>query len=154
MKTRIEKAVYQPQEVEITGITLLSREEAEALPVEMRTKGNRWWLRSPYKRHGDGAGFVGLRGILNYSGVVIEYVGVSPALILNPESSNLVPGDRFRLWGYNWTMITEDKALCDKWIAERRFDAKSNDWEKSELKAWLEDWLMERMEDSDDSETA
>lgn len=29
-------------------ITLLTKKQAEKLPVEILNKGSRWWLRSPY----------------------------------------------------------------------------------------------------------
>lgn len=76
--------------------------------------------------------------------------GVRPALqIPDLESFNLRIGDRFILVGEQWVVISKDKALCDRIIGKMPFreDWKApdaNDYEKSDVKIWLEKWAVER----------
>ena len=71
-----------------------------------------------------------------------------PALIVNLESSNLADGDKIKYRGYTWTVILGKYALCDSIInkqpyrEDRRVD-NANDYEKSDIKKYIEDWLGE-----------
>lgn len=136
-------------DIEITGITLLSTEEAENIPRELRSMHDFWWLRSPGCFEGNAA-IVKYDGLISLDGYYVDRnrYGVRPALIFDPESSDLKLKDEFRMAGYNWTVITENMALCNGIIAYKPFredwQAKdANNYEKSDIKTYLENWAKE-----------
>jgi hypothetical protein len=77
-------------------------------------------------------------------------IGVRPFCIFNLEcidplfwhKPETLVGSKIEYGKYTWSVFkTKDGdiyALCDEIIAKRRFDEKTNIWEKSELKTWLE----------------
>ncbi len=139
--------------IDISEVTLLSAEEAEALLTSLQraTYPLWWWLRSP----GSGpncVAYVYSNGtVFTYGSSVLDINhGVRPALrICNPEPSDLVPGESFEAGGERWTLISDDLALCDRIVGKSAFrtDYKApyaNDYEKSDVKKWLENWALER----------
>lgn len=146
-------------ELEIDGVTLLTTEEAKALPREQIKIGDDWWLRSPGYNVNNAAFVDGEAGfVYDYGYNVSKEFGVRPALqISNLQSSNLEIGDRFDFADYSWTVIAEDKALCDDIIGYSAFrkDWKAkdaNDYEKSDIKKYLEDWWREAQNEDEDSD--
>ena len=149
--------------INVSGVTLLSVQQVLFMQQVMfvpkditkcnydKCDYNYWWLRSP----GYGSSYAADVNIFGYVNTVGNYVYdtysvVRPALeISNPESSELAIGDRFNLFGYDWTVIFRDMALCDTGIGRHRFDPERNNWEASELKTWLEDWLKEKMAEAE-----
>lgn len=133
--------------LDITGITLLSIEEAEEVPENIRDCGYDWWLRSP--------GYSGILAACVYGGHVYNFnvkleFGVRPALKFNPSSANLQIGDSIKMFGYNWTIITDNLMLCDdivgKTVFREDWEAKdANDYEASDIKKWLENWYAEQL---------
>lgn len=125
---------YDVDEVEIT---LLTVEEAKALPrAILRTYSDDWWLRTPGDKEDTiaavaGNGFVLERGLC----VNWERIAVRPAFIIaNLKSSKF---DKI-LVGNTWcTVVAPGLALADKKVCWHRYDAKSNNWETSELKAFI-----------------
>lgn len=145
----IEKQIvsYTPVECTIRGITLLSAEEYEEAQDYIQQLDSGWWLRSS-DFWSPGAKLVTCDGSINEYGVEVSYgsVSVRPALlILKPESLNLAIGDKIRFAGYIWTIIPGDMALCDEEIGFNRFDAKTNDFKKSEIKQYIENWLADKL---------
>ena len=146
IETGIEDALKElGKEFKVSGITLLTEEEAKALPKEQRAIGETWWLRSPGHDQ-DRAAFVYYSGGLDYFYVSYSIGGVRPAL--NLESSNLKIGDRVEIAGYKWTAIAGDKVLCDTIVGETHFRKNANtpganDYEKSDIKKWLEKWAKD-----------
>ena len=139
-------------ELEIEEITLLSAQEYETYKEQVKLVNDDWWLRSPGfdVTH---ATFVNSDGCLYSYGNGVVYVdnAVRPALKVNLGSSNLRIGDEIEWANHNWTVISDELALCDETIAKlplrrnwRADDA--NEYEKSDLKKWLENWLAEQME--------
>ena len=145
----------------IKGITLLSTKEAENLLTEEQRicKYNNeecWWLRSPGYYKGRAA-YVYFDGSVNYFGHRVSPANycVRPALILSTlKSSNLKSieelgaGERFEFGGYTFTIISNKLALCDEAIAKMAFredwEAKdANDYEKSDIKKFLDNWFRE-----------
>jgi hypothetical protein len=129
-------------------ITLLTAEEYERYEPKIPTINDRWWLRSPgsgqlYAKYVSDAG-----GVPNYGDRVNTDDGaVRPAL--KSEIIDLPIGERFIALGNRWTVIDTGLAISNESVAHRRFDCESNDWETSELRAWLEDWAKdgERLEE-------
>lgn len=135
-------------ELDITGITLLSKEEYNEYRNHIPPRNFWWWLRSPYTGSGGSAGCVDDDGDVYDYTVDDTYVGVSPALICNFESANLIIGDEFKLKGHTWTVISDKYALCNGNIGFRCFreDWKADDanvYETSDVKKFIEKWWSE-----------
>lgn len=148
---KVEKIITTTQEidVDVTGITMLSAEEAKEVDKNTRCIGDSWWLRS--LGLGDfRAANVDYDGFVNGYGLVYSAYGVRPALqIHNLVSSNLRIGDRFMLVDEQWIVISKDKVLCDRAVGrmpfcEGRKAPDANDYEKSDVKVWLEKWALEK----------
>lgn len=144
----VKKITTEDQDIRILGMTLLSVEEAKALPDDIRTIGKPWWLRSPGISAYDAAIVLDLGTVNDYGFYVNgdEY-GIRPALIIDQTSSNLQIGDRFALAGYEWTVIKE-YALCNDCIGECTFreDWQAEDaniYEASDVKRFIEAWATE-----------
>lgn len=110
-----------------------------------------WWLRS----HGYlsyCAACVNNYGSVNNYGYFVRSVdsAVRPALkIKNPESLNLKVGDRITAYNFPFIVIDveEGLAIAEVPIAFRRFDEASNNYEKSEVRKFLMDWVDQRSTD-------
>ena len=131
--------------LKINGATLLSIEEAENL----LTKENRkyhcwWWLRSPGCSSYFAASVYTV-GDVDYGGFYVDDDSfcVRPALqISNLQSSNLLIGDVFEVGNYKFRVISENLAwLYEQDIGQRRFDKKTNIYEQSEIKQFVDDWF-------------
>ena len=138
----------EPVELEITGITLLSKEEYLKYRDRIPPRNEWWWLRSPYTDYDYNAGCVSNDGYVDDRDVNDTSVGVSPALICNLASSNLQIGDEFRLKGYTWTVISDKYAICNDIIGYHCFRddweaPDANIYEKSDVKRYLEVWWNE-----------
>lgn len=147
-----EKIITTTQkiDVDVIGITLLSAEEVKKVDKRTISVDESWWLRSPgsgdyYAMCVFDAGFIDGNGFDVY-----DELGVRPSLqISDLESFNLRIGDRFALAGEQWVVISKDKALCDRIIGKAPFRKNlkapdANDYEKSDVKIWLENWALER----------
>ncbi len=100
------------QELEITGITLLSTEEAKTLPKDILKADKEWWLRSPSHPDGIYASTVFETGFIFSGGQTVSTpLGVRPALKI--ETSNLSLFDKFEWGDFTWTVISDKLALCD-----------------------------------------
>ena len=135
----------------ISGITLLSVEEYLQCRNIVPITHCWWWLRSPGLSSSYVAD-VSIDGSVSYYGysVYIGYGAVRPGLVFNSKSSNLQIGDKIELANYTWTVINNDMMLCDESIGNtcfrkdwRAYDA--NDYEKSDIKVWLENWLENKI---------
>ena len=148
--TTIYKRIYleEKQQIEVNEITLLSVDEYKANRYLISNIPSWWWLRTP----GTNIDYPGVEQIINgwiFAGYVSHNEGVRPVLrIKNPESAFLKIGVKFRLANYTWTMLGDGLALCDDVIGECAFrkDWKAtdaNDYEKSDVKKYLEQWAIE-----------
>ena len=102
------------EELDITGATLLSIDEANKIPSRLRIYDVWWWLRSP-GNYSNCAAFVDLQGSVNLSGdfVDIEVDAVRPALLLkNLKSSNLKIGDVFIFNDQKFEIVSDRMAFC------------------------------------------
>lgn len=134
-------------ELEITGATLLSVEEAEKyLAQEERTYRCWWWLRSPGLDASYAADVVSGGGI-DYTGDGVDSSGgcVRPALqINNLKSSNLEVGDIFEIRNYKFKVISESLAwMYGQDIGRCAFNEdieKGNDYETSDVKMFVDKW--------------
>ena len=132
-------------ELDISGATLLTRDEASELPERLKRYDKLWWLKSP----GNYSCFV----VCVRSGVYVNcnsewgLITVRPALIIsNFESSNLKIGDTFKFGDKEFEIISSDKAFCLSDIGQCAFrkDYKApdaNDYEKSDIKKYVDNWF-------------
>lgn len=63
---------------------------------------------------------------------------VLSAPVLKGNFSNI---HKFEFANYSWIVLSKNLAICETFIALRRFDNTSNDFANSEVKEFLEDWL-------------
>jgi len=78
--------------------------------------------------------------------VGVSTCGVRPALILNPKSSNLNDGDVIKAFDHRWYFQDNLALLMDEPLIKMPFNAdesKGNDYETSDIKKWLDNWLKE-----------
>ena len=151
---KVDKIINTTQqtEIDINDITLLSIEEYEQTKEIVPLVIQYWWLRSP-GTYDNNVAVVLIGGSVNYFGLFVpDSYGVRPALILNMQSSNLQIKDKFIFADYTWTVIGENLALCDSVVGTTYFrkdwEAEdSSEYETSDIKKWLEDWLKERVEE-------
>ena len=159
MKIKADKHITQKIDIDIIGVTLLSAEEAEALPKEIRSIDKYWWLRSPgYFNYL--AMYVRGDGSVDYNGDDVNYdgFGVRPALEVGYERMCLVNprldrGDKINLAGHTWTVISGQYILCDDIIGKCAFrtdwkGSDANDYEKSDVKKFLDDWFEKNIEEA------
>lgn len=145
-----EKFTTQAVNFQIDGVTLLSLEEYNYHRKHINPISNYWWLRSPGD-YSDSAVYVSGEGNVSYMGNIVSLeFGVRPALKINLESSDFQIGDSFSLKGYTWTIVSKDYALCDTTICKKPFRKDwraqdANDYEKSEVKEFLEDWYLKQI---------
>lgn len=123
-------------------ITLLTKEEYEEHIKQIPKNNNWWWLRTPGFDSGHVA-FISSFGSIYDNGysVLADEGAVRPAL--KSEIINIPVGEVFSALGNRWLMINKGFAISKCAVAFRRYDSKSNIWETSELKAWLDAWAKD-----------
>ena len=136
--------------LKIVGATLLSVEEAEnLLTMEDRRYGCWWWLRSPgylsnYAAYVYRGGVVGYRGggVAHGNRCVRPVLQISNLQSSNFQSSNLLIGDVFEVGGWKFKVISKNLAwLYEQDIGKHIFDAKTNIYEQSKIKQFVDDWF-------------
>lgn len=149
-------------------IDLLTVEEAKKIPEDIRMcktpKGFDsysyidnacwWWLRTPGYDSFDAA-VVGASGAVDGGGDYVDYdsYAVRPVIRVTDESLNDMKetdDGYIRYLGTKWINITEyTGAVCllkKKCLKKpHRFDAESNNYEKSEIKDFIEKWYEKKL---------
>lgn len=140
---------------DIFGATLLTTEEAKQLPQEiLTTVADNWWLRSPGISNENAACVFGKHGYVHpYGDCADKEFGVRPAITF--VSSDLEVGDKFITFGYEWTVVFPNKALCDDVIGYSAFRKDwqmpdANDYEKSDIKKYIDSWFTYEYYDRED----
>lgn len=135
--------------INIIGVTLLEKEDYLVNKDIISFLGERWWTRTPAD-FGDHT-CVEVIEDPNYTiAGVNSFIAVRPALIVSSVSSRLVKkGDKYLLGEMSWTAITGVNSnillLADESIGRGQFRAgvraaDADDYEKSKIKKWLEEW--------------
>lgn len=139
------KNVKIKTELEITEATLLSVEEAKALPQHLKSYKDYWWLRSPGYLHNLAAS-VGRDGSVYHGGSLVINGGsyVRPALKL--RSSNLHIGDRFEFGNAKFEVVSDSLAFCTDDIGRCAFRkdwkvGSANVYEASDIKKFVDKWF-------------
>ena len=120
---------------------LLSIEEYEKYKGVIPVIGSWWWLRSPGSLSLD-ASSVNYDGSVNADGNLVRgTLGIRPAFrVQKSEILNLKIGDRKIYYDFPFIKIDEDLLIAEVPIAFEKFDDESNDYEKSYVKRFLEEW--------------
>lgn len=147
----VTRCIAKEADLDITGATLLTKEEAKELPKKLLSHDTWWWTRSP-SRYSDGAISVSSYGYVNNNGTGILSTGkVRPVLtISNLESSGLKIGDEFEFGGQKFEIISNDKAFCLNDIGECAFrqELRINVYEMSNIKKYVDEWFERSKKES------
>ena len=124
---------------------LLSIEEYKKYKGVIPVIGSWWWLRSP-GRFSNSAAYVDDDGSVSTYGLNVSLTfGIRPAFrVQKSEILNLQIGDRKIYYDFPFVKIDEDLLIAEVPIAFDKFDDKSNDYEKSYVKGFLEEWKETR----------
>ena len=140
---KIEKKIvsYESLDAEFLGLTLLSKEEYIELESNIPIVDFWWWLRSPGSSSSS-AFLIGYYGSRLDCSVNSGSIAVRPAIIIQ-ESSHLKVGDNFWFYAHNWTVISDNYALCDEEFCympfNRDFSADDvNNYNNSDIKRYLD----------------
>ncbi len=126
-------------------LTLLSEEEFLKYRDLIPPIWNWWWLKTPAQTYLNFAEYVTQRNDVFYDGAyVINYYGVRPAL--KSREIQMEPGEHFSALGNEWIVLDAGVAISEREIGRMKFDERTNLWERSELKRWLEEWGRVRNE--------
>lgn len=135
---------------DIKGITLLSLDEAESLPEDIRAIDKWYWLRSPGFNCYNAALIYFDGSVFDYGNLVYcDFGAVRPALkISNLKSYDFEDYSKVRLFDKDWFVLNNLNylLLAPGDLGNHRFDEKSNNYETSEIKKFLENWLQEMLE--------
>ena len=139
---------YFNTQLEFSGTTLLSADEAKSLLTEQERKYKyHWWLRSP--------------GYYSYYAVGINYYGdvirtgyhvnygycIRPALQI-ANLGDFKVGDVFSIGEYYFKIISPELAwLYKQDIGTDYFDEKSNNYVASHIKAVIDSWFEKLKEE-------
>lgn len=107
-----------------------------------------WWTRTP-GAHESKAVSVHRNGTVDTIGEYVKYgwVAVRPALTITHDIfAKLKVGDRYVKYDFPWIKIDDTLAIAEVPIGFVRFDVESNDYEESEVRQYLINWLKQRME--------
>lgn len=140
LKKIAELESYIKQLDEQDEIFLLSVEEYEKYKDVIPKFSCWWWLRSlGYGRYH--AADVGNDGLVNSYGhdVYNSYHCVRPALRLKSSAHPI--GSRLMKYAFPWIVIDSKLAIAEVPIATHRFDSESNDYQTSEIRQFLLDWI-------------
>ena len=133
---------------DIKEITLLSKEEADKVDNEILVVNDNWWLRS--------YGTFGCVYAIDYTGCNDSIyhpsscsVYVRPALrINNIQSYNLKKYEEVECLGKTWIAIgVDDLILMKNPLFPHRFDNENGNFEESEIKQIINDWLLGRLKE-------
>lgn len=120
---------------------LLSIEEYEKYKGVIPVIGSWWWLRSPGDFSSYAADVYDVGSVFTNGSSVYGTNGIRPALkVSKSEISNLQIGDRKIYYDFPFIKIDDDLLIAEVPIAFDKFDDESNDYEKSYVKRFLEEW--------------
>lgn len=123
--------------VKDTTITLLTLKQARKLPKWLRSSCLSWWLRTPSDNSNFACYVYPYGDVSSYGDYVYYYnYGVRPAFKIKNLDAELY--ERIKVGAIYCTVIDKNLVLADNVVCEHRFDDKSNVWETSDLKNFIE----------------
>lgn len=143
------KNIKEISSKEVEKITLLSAEEAEKVSEENLVYNYWWWLRSPGYYPNTTAGIYEFDDLVDYHSGYIRYEdgAVRPALIINQKTKLY---ENIKVFDKYWTYIGNNLYLLasfEKPLTTMAFnsdESKGNDYETSDVKKFLDNWLKEQ----------
>ena len=145
------------QDIEITGVTLLSREEYEEYYKMIPPVPFYWWLRSPGSDRREAAYVVSEKNVRKSSHdskesgnpchknfeyyPVTQVFGIRPVLLITGH--DLKSGDILKLADKEWTVLSDTLAICNDLIGMCHFNTGTNDYEFSDVEMYLETWAKD-----------
>lgn len=142
MKVEATAIITKPIDIKINKISLFTIEEYKKYyKKDIPLIDEWWWLQSP--GYGNKVAFVHMDGSLNAHGCAFyhRYSAVRPIL----KGFFDLNYTKFRFGGFDWTILDEEIAICSSYLKISRFDKESNNYENSEIKTYLENWLKENL---------
>lgn len=130
----------------IDEIFLLSSDEYKKYGNIIPNVETFWWLRDT-GWHDDEAILVRRGGTIDDTGgyVGASFRGVRPALTIEDiVFANLRIGERYVKYDFPWIKIDNNLAIAEVPIGFNKFDSESNDYEKSEVRQYLLNWVKSR----------
>ena len=129
------------------SLELLTLEEASKLPENVLGYRYKWWVQPNYDNESRYANIISNNGTIDLTPYEVSQsdVAVRPVLtVSNLDDSNLEFYDRhYPLFSLSWIYIGNDQFLYNGTAQKSRFDSKSNEYESSEIKGYLDGWLKE-----------
>ena len=137
-----------PKKIQITNVTLLSKEEYGKYRNTIPRWYTWWWLRSPCRYVETDADQVQSTMLVNSEPVWMS-ASVRPVLVFSDILSTLKVGDKLEVAGKTWTIIENGLALCDNSIGFKPFKENhkvksANVYEKSDVKKYIDNWVKEQ----------
>lgn len=147
MKIKKRVTTQLDPDVNVRNITLLTLKEYKKyfeniVPIKQRD----WWLQSP-GTHSILVTCVNRYGDANKYGTFVGDPDLAVRPVLKIKSFRLPIGDKFTLFGHNWTMISKRLALCDDIIGycafrEKDYEANdANDYIASDVRKFINNWF-------------
>lgn len=109
-----------------------------------------WWLATDSWNETKGLPTVNAYGEWKYRSA--ETAGVRPVLRFTTEKTTPTIGSRFSLYGYTWTVIAGDAAICDETVGTvlyrktRTTDETEIICNSLDLQHWVKNWGKQVME--------
>lgn len=130
----------------IDHIDLLSVEQYQKHKEQIPQTHQFWWLSSPgiKKLY---ACDVMPGGNVDYSVPIKTVGGVRPVLYIAGLDTDI--GEEIEIFNRKWTVLNEHLVLCNSLIADYIFDSRDNNWNSSELKGYLNMWLLQKIEETE-----
>ena len=131
--------------IKLKDVTIPSGEEIERWTSRIPSENKWYWLRSADKEQGI-AGIAGKNNKINaYGDDVDNKNGVRPLLLFDTEDCDLISGAKITKNEVVYTVISSGVMIADKIVGTTYFNSAkdsevSNDYSKSDVKKWLDDW--------------
>jgi len=131
--------------IKLKDVTIPSGEEIERWTSRIPSENKWYWLRSADKEQGI-AGIAGKNNKINaYGDDVDNKNGVRPLLLFDTEDCDLISGAKITKNEVVYTVISSGVMIADKIVGTTHFNSAkdsevSNDYSKSDVKKWLDDW--------------
>ena len=131
--------------IKVNEITLPSKDEIEKWSEFIPSESKWYWLRTSGKEPGV-ADIAGKNNKINgYGDEVDNKNGVRPLVMFDTDGFEPMPGAKLIKNEVTYTVISSGVMIADKIVGSTHFCAskdseESNDYVKSDVKTWLEDW--------------
>lgn len=139
---RVKKKVIIEKEcnIEFSGATLLSADEASTLLTKQEKNYEKyWWLRTPGS-HSIYACCIGHNGnVRHYGNNIHNYTNIRPALIIS-KLGDFKVGDYFSIGEYEFKIISPELAWLHKQDIGNSIFGETNDYESSKVKIYVDKW--------------